>query len=197
MLGISQGEWSRAKTKKAKSTQMNTQPNAETNESSAPTPLETAIAQHPFLEGLSAKHLKILAEVAMFKEFPEGQLIFSEGDPANRFYLIQKGRVAVESHGRDANTAPIQTIGAGDVLGWSWLFPPYHWHFDARALELTKALFFYGTRLREACEEDHDLGYELMKRTAAVVIKRLQATRRELLNATGMPQADADTSGQS
>ena len=78
---------------------------------------------------------------------------------------------------------PIQVIEAGDVLGWSWLFPPYSWRFDARTLEPVKAIFFYGTRLREHCEADHDLGYELMKRMAAVVIQRLQATREQLLQA--------------
>ena len=70
---------------------------------------------------------------------------------------------------------------AGEVCGWSWLFPPYHWHFDARAVEPTEAIFFYGTRLREQCENDHDLGYELMKRMASVIIRRLQTTRRHLL----------------
>jgi CRP-like cAMP-binding protein len=72
-------------------------------------------------------------------------------------------------------------LGAGDVLGWSWLFPPYLWHFDARAATPTTAIFFYGTRLRELCDENHDLGYELMKRVSEIVIKRLQATRRELV----------------
>jgi CRP/FNR family cyclic AMP-dependent transcriptional regulator len=154
-------------------------------------PLEVKIAEHPFLKGLSSQHLKALSEYAMFSEFTEDQLIFSEKDPANRFYLILEGEIALESHVRDSGTVPIETIGAGDVLGWSWLFPSYHWHFDARALKDTKAIFFYGTRLRERCEEDHDLGYELMKRTAEVVIKRLQATRRQLLDASGiLPASD-------
>ena len=69
------------------------------------------------------------------------------------------------------------------MLGWSWLFPPYYWHFDARALEPTTAIFFYGTRLREQCEQDHDFGYEIMKRMTQVVIQRLQATRKQLLKA--------------
>jgi CRP/FNR family cyclic AMP-dependent transcriptional regulator len=155
-------------------------------------PLDTMIAEHPFLKGLSPEHLKILTDCAMLSEFTEDQLIFSEGDPANRFYLILDGEIALESHVQNSGTVPIETIGAGDVLGWSWLFPSYHWHFDARALKDTKAIFFYGTRLREQCEQDHDLGYELMKRTAEVVIKRLQSTRRQLLAASGiLPDADA------
>ena len=73
------------------------------------------------------------------------------------------------------------TIGAGEVLGWSWLIPPYQWHFDARAVEETDAIFFYGTALRARCEDDHDLGYELMLRVAAVVMLRLQSARDQLL----------------
>ena len=121
-------------------------------------------------------HLEVLCDCAMQTQFAKDQLIFREGDLANRFYLIQEGRVALESRG-DERTVLIQTVGAGDVLGWSWLFPPYYWHFDARAVVATKAIFFYGTRLRTQCEEDHDFGYELIKRMAAVVIVRLQAAR--------------------
>ena len=142
-----------------------------------------AISEHPFLKDLSAAHLKVLAESAMLKEFKEGELIFREGDIANRFYLIRTGKVALEFSEKDGEAVLIQNVGAGDVLGWSWLFPPFYWHFDARAVEPTNAIFFYGTRLREQCEEDKELGYELMKRMAKVMIDRLQATRKELLAA--------------
>ncbi len=150
-------------------------------ETAAGRPLLSLIADHPFLRDLKPRHLQLLAENALVMQFEIGQLIFREGDPANRFYLIIEGRVALESHRREKHAVRIQTIGAGDALGWSWLFPPYYWHFDARVLDPTKAVFFYGTRLREECETDHDFGYELMKRTAETVIKRLQATRRRLL----------------
>jgi len=143
--------------------------------------LETSIAEHPFLKGMSAEHLKILADSAMRAEFKEGEIIFREGDPANRFYLIEEGSVVLESRKQDRAPVEIQTIGAGDVLGWSWLFPPYYWNFEARALDSTLAIFFYGTRLREKCEEDRAFGYELMKRMSAVMLQRLQATRKQLL----------------
>jgi CRP/FNR family transcriptional regulator, cyclic AMP receptor protein len=142
---------------------------------------EIALAEHPFLRNLSLRNQQILADSAMHVEFEPGQIIFQEGDLANRFYLIESGKVALEMAKKDEKPKLIQTIGAGDVLGWSWLFPPYYWHFDARAVEPTKAIFFYGTRLREQCEHDHDLGYELMKRMSEVVIKRLQATRKMML----------------
>lgn len=143
--------------------------------------LASLIAAHPFLEGVSGPHLQVLSAAAMLKDFATGEIIFREGDPANRFYLIESGQVILETSGKDREPTLIQTISAGDVLGWSWLFPPYYWHFNARAAEPTKAIFFYGTRLREQCDENPELGYELMKRMAEIIIKRLQATRQQLV----------------
>lgn len=119
----------------------------------------------------------------MLVSWQPGEVIFREGEPANRFYVIRQVKVALESGRRDAAPVLIQHVGAGDVLGWSWLFPPYYWHFDARAVEPTSAIFFYGTRLREKSEESPDLGYELMKRMVAIIIHRFQATRQQLLGA--------------
>ena len=144
-------------------------------------PLISLIAEHPLLKGMSAEQLQTLAASAMLKEFAAGECIFIEGDMANCFYLICEGKVALESSRKDEASVLIQYIGTGGVLGWSWLFPPYYWHFSARAVEPTKAMFFYGTRLREQCEQDKSLGYELMKRMAEIVIQRLQATRKQLL----------------
>jgi CRP-like cAMP-binding protein len=146
--------------------------------------VQTIISKHTFLEGMSPHQLRLLCDCAMPTQFATNELIFREGDPANRFYLLQSGKVALESQVMGKPRAVIQTLGAGDILGWSWLFPPYFWHFDARALEPTKAIFIYGTPLREECETDHELGYELMKRLASVMLKRLQATRWKLLGIT-------------
>jgi CRP/FNR family cyclic AMP-dependent transcriptional regulator len=144
-------------------------------------PLAGLVAGHPFLQGMKPGHLAILTECAMPAEFKKGELIFRENDPANRFYLIRRGRVELEAEVKKRGRMLMQTIGPGDVLGWSWLFPPYYWRFDARAATPVKAIFFYGTRLREQCEQDHEFGYEVMKRTAEVVIKRLQAARKYLV----------------
>jgi CRP/FNR family transcriptional regulator, cyclic AMP receptor protein len=145
----------------------------------------TVLAAQPFLKGLPKRHLELLAEAALPVEFEAGKQIFKEGSLANRFYLLASGEVALESPSdeRDDERKPtlIETLGPGDVLGWSWLFPPYYWHFDARAVTPVKAMFFYGARLREQCAHDHEFGYELMKRTAEVVVGRLQATRERLL----------------
>lgn len=141
--------------------------------------LPTLVAGHPFLAGMRPAHVELLCECAMQTEFSENQLIFREGDLANRFYLLEEGSVALESRSGEGETVVFDVLGRGDVLGWSWLFPPYYWHFDARALKPTRAIFFYGTRLRTQCDEDHDFGYELIKRVAAVVVRRMQAGRRQ------------------
>jgi CRP-like cAMP-binding protein len=143
------------------------------------------LSQHPFMQGLSPHQIRLLVDCSMQRHFPDKEVIFREGDPANRFYLIRNGKVALESYVKDKGNTLIQTIGAGDVLGWSWLFPPYFWHFDARAIEPTDAIFIYATPMRDECECDHELGYELMKRMAEVMMRRLQATRKQLLGLTG------------
>ena len=142
--------------------------------------LESAVARHPLFASMSAAHLKVLLEQAMHARFEAGELIFEAGCPANRFYIIEQGRVELESDSPNG-PIPIQIIGDGDLLGWSWLYAPYYWHFSGRALQATSAIYFYGTRLRKACESDHDLGYELVKRVTRVVIQRLQAARQQLL----------------
>lgn len=139
------------------------------------------VALHPFLSGLGKDHLEALADCAMRLRFEPGDIIFREGDPANRFYLIIKGKVALEMDDEEDQRVTIQAIGAGDVLGWSWLFPPYYTHFDARVLEPTEAMFIYGTRLREMCENDHELGYEIYRRISEVVVQRLVAEQKQIV----------------
>lgn len=144
--------------------------------------INTSILEaQPFLKGMTTRQLELLAENSMLAEFNAGELIMTEGCHANRFYLITEGQVELESPALGSQPMHIQTLGVGDVLGWSWLFPPYIWHFNARAVTPTRAIFFYGTRLRELCDDNHDFGYELMRRVSGIVIKRLQAARRELL----------------
>jgi CRP/FNR family transcriptional regulator, cyclic AMP receptor protein len=143
--------------------------------------LEADIAAHPFLVGINAHHIRLLADCAMRSHFEAGQVVFREGETANRFYLIEHGKVALESSTL-GEAVRIDEIGDGDLLGWSWLFPPYAWHFTARSIEPTSAIFFYGTVLREYCEKDPALGFELFKRMSAVMLRRLQAARQKLLN---------------
>jgi CRP/FNR family cyclic AMP-dependent transcriptional regulator len=144
-------------------------------------PLSTRVALHPFLAGMTREQLALLTDCATFVHFEKGQIVFREGETANRFYLIETGKVVLESSEGVGNPVIIDTIGSGDLLGWSWMFPPYTWQFTARAVEPTAAIFFYGTILREYCEKDHSLGYELLKRMSVVMVKRLQAARKNML----------------
>jgi len=144
--------------------------------------LEADVAAHPYLIGISPHHVRLLADCAMRARFTAGQVIFRKGETANRFYLIESGKVALESSAGD-QVVTIGEVRAGDLLGWSWIFPPYLWHFDARAVEPTTAIFLYGTILREYCEADPALGYELFKRMSEVMMRRLQAAREKLSEA--------------
>jgi CRP-like cAMP-binding protein len=140
------------------------------------------IAEQPFFKGMSAEHLRTLADSAMQTWFEVDELVFHEGDLSNRFYLIIEGRVLLESSVKNGGAVVLQSLGPGDLLGWSWMFSPYIWKLHARAIEPTEAIFFYGTRLLEQCEADHDLGYEMFKRVSEVMMQRLQIARRRFLD---------------
>ena len=145
-------------------------------------PLAPRVAFHPFLAGMSRAQLALLTDCAMDTHFKKGQTILREGEFANRFYLIESGKVVLESGAGFGGPLVIETIGPGDLLGWSWMFPPYVWQFTAHAIEPTTALFFYAAILREYCEKDHSLGYELLKRISAVMVTRLQAAHDQMLS---------------
>jgi CRP/FNR family transcriptional regulator, cyclic AMP receptor protein len=143
--------------------------------------MSVRVALHPFLAGMNATQLTLLSDCAIAVHFKKGQTVLREGELANRFYLIESGKVVLESGEKSGDSLIIETIGAGDLLGWSWMFTPYVWNFTARATEPTEAIFFYGTILREYCERDPSLGYELFKRMAPVMLRRLQAARQKML----------------
>jgi CRP/FNR family cyclic AMP-dependent transcriptional regulator len=143
------------------------------------TTIDTGVIAHPFLNGLSEEDFELAIKGAKEVEFQPGEIIFREGDPANRFFLIRTGKVVLEAHDRGTKPLFIQEIGGGEVLGWSWLFPPFCWHFEARVLETTQALVLDGGHLLVASEENHDFGYRFMKRISQIVIQRLQATRHK------------------
>ncbi len=146
-------------------------------------PLELRVELHPFLVGLRSHHIRLLADCAMAR---------STSTPVNTFFGRVNSRTVFTSSRRawlswkrsnNAGTCVVvEKVGAGKLVGWSWLFPPYIWHFDARATEPTSALFFYGTILREYCAKDPSLGFELFKRMSQVMIERLQSARARLLS---------------
>jgi len=143
-------------------------------------PLKSLLARQPFFRGLNAQHLDRLAGLAMQIQFRPGQFIFQQGDPANRFYLILEGQVELEIDSKNAGVMSVLTLRPGDNLGWSWLFPPHSFHVSARAVEPIRAIFFYGTILRQFCEDDPDFGYELMKRVAEVVVVNFTSLQEKL-----------------
>jgi CRP/FNR family transcriptional regulator, cyclic AMP receptor protein len=149
--------------------------------------LEPLLAEHPFLKGLDPRFIELLVGCASNVRFEAGEYIFREGEEANKFYIVRRGHVALEIFAPGRGPLAVQTLGEGDVLGWSWLIPPYRWHSSARAVELTRAFALDAECLRRKCEEDHDLGYELMKRFAPVIVDRLQTTRLQLLDLYGVP----------
>ncbi len=139
-------------------------------------------SQHPFLRSLSPEHLSIVLKNAQHAEFAEGQLILKEGDPANQFFLIESGRIRIETSHENGKT--VQTVGPGEVLGWSWLFPPFAWHFSAQAKEPTKCLVLDGGHLLVTAEENPKFGFDLMRRISQVLVERLQATRKKMVDAS-------------
>lgn len=147
--------------------------------------LSALLAEHPFFRGLEAPYVELIAGCARNVRFNAGEYIFREGETANEFYLLRYGRVSLEVHLPDRGTVTIQTLSEGDVLGWSWLVPPYQNQFDARALTLVRALAFDGTCIRNKCTEDPRLGYEIFSRFARIIAERLQATRLQLLDMYG------------
>ena len=147
--------------------------------------LEPIIREQPFFEGLEDRHIKLITGCAKNVKFNEGKVVCREGDPANQFFLIREGQVAIEVMTPEKGFMRIQTLQAGEVLGWSWLIKPYRWHFSVRAQRATRALAFDGKCLRGKCEKDHDLGFEFYKRFAQLMIDRLEATRLQLLDFYG------------
>ena len=151
--------------------------------------LDAVVLDAPVFAGLDARFAEQLAGCAATAGFAPGQPVFREGTPADVFYVIRRGRIALELFVPGRGSLTIETLEPGEVVGWSWLFPPYVWHFDARAVSAVRAVAVDGACLRGKCDDDPALGYELMRRFSAVMIERLQATRLRLLDLYGRPDA--------
>lgn len=147
--------------------------------------LEPSLTEHPFLKELEPRYLKSLVGCAKNVRFEPGQFVFRDDESANQFYLIRSGQIAIEISLPARGSVIIQTVGEGDVLGWSWLLPPYRWRFDARAVALTHAIALDGKCLRGKFERDQPLGYQLLKRFAPIIAQRVEATRLQVLDVYG------------
>lgn len=148
--------------------------------------LEKILADHPFFKDIEGQYLNLIVGCASNVRFKQDEIIFSEGQEANHFYIIREGSVALDIHDPGSGRITIDTLEDGEVLGWSWLVPPYYWRFDARALKDTRAIALNGKCLRDKCDDDHDLGYELLKRFSHIVGLRLEAARLQLLDVYGL-----------
>jgi len=150
-----------------------------------PSPAEL-LAVHPFVVGMEESQVRRIAEcLTTVTQLSTDQAIFHSGGVARVLYLIRSGDVALEVAGPGAGTRIVATLHAGDALGWSWMFPPYRWAFDARALAPTEAIVIDGEKLRQCAAADHELGYQVVWRVAREMADRLQATRLQLLDVYG------------
>ena len=150
--------------------------------------LEHELRSHPFVGDLEPAYLALLAGCAENVEFWPGAFLFREGTPADRCYLLRRGTVALEIAAQRGPLV-VQTLGAGEVAGFSWLLVPHRWQFDGRALEPVQAVALDGARVRAKCEHDPRFGFELMRRFAQLATGRLYATRLRMLDGYGTPHA--------
>ncbi len=147
--------------------------------------LERIVREHPFFAGLNDAFGQLVSGCAKNVRFEAGQYLLREGEPADQFFLIRQGRVALQLTAPERGAITFQTAGEGEIVGVSWLVPPYRWSHDARAMDLTRAIAIDAACLRGKCEADHHLGYEMMKRFMPVLVGRLHATRMQILDVYG------------
>lgn len=150
--------------------------------------LDALLGDCPVFTGLDEATLELIAGCGRNVRFAAEQPLFREGEPADTFYVLRHGAVSLEMRVPARRPLVIETLHDGDVVGWSWLVPPYRWAFDARAAVPTAAVALDGACLREKCLEDPALGYELLQRFSQVMVERLQAARLRLLDVYGDPR---------
>jgi CRP/FNR family cyclic AMP-dependent transcriptional regulator len=153
--------------------------------------LDALIGESAVFEGLDAPHLELIAGCASNVGFDAGERLFREGDPADVFFLVRHGTVALDTHIPNHGTVTQGTVGPGEIVGWSWLVPPYRWDVTGRAVEPVRAVQFDGACLRGKCDDDPELGYELLSRFSQVLVARLQAARLRLTEVYGAGPAAA------
>lgn len=151
--------------------------------------LEPYLTEHPFFAGLDQPYIELLTGCARNVRFDAGETIFRQGGEADNFYLLRHGRVAIEVPAPQGGSIVIDSLDPGDVFGASWIVAPYRWHFDARALDQTRAVALDATCLRGKCEADPRLGYELLKRFAVVLQERLRSAQLQLVDIYANPAA--------
>ena len=147
--------------------------------------METILAEHEFLAGLEHRHIVEMASYARLLTYNAGEYLLRRGEPAECLFLIRQGTVSIEVYHPSRGAVVLETVGAGRVVGWSWLISPYTWSFDGRATALTRGVCVSGPKLREACVTDHEFGYQMLMRFTNVLARRVEAARLQLLDMYG------------
>lgn len=147
--------------------------------------IEDVLANHKFLAGMDDRLIKILASCASMRQFYPEQYIFRQGEKAEHFYLVRSGQIDVEAFSASGGPVILQTLKDGDVLGWSWLVPPYEWRFDARVVRATEVVSLDARDLHGIFATNHELAYELLRRFLVVVAERLEAERLQMVSVYG------------
>jgi CRP/FNR family cyclic AMP-dependent transcriptional regulator len=147
--------------------------------------IDALLPEIPAFESMAAEHVELIAGCAMNRVFADGEYLGREGDPANSFYVIREGGVALETYVPQRGALVVETLHVHDLVGWSWLVPPYRIQFDIRAVGTTHTIAFDGACLRGKCEADPELGFDLLRRFSIVIVERLQATRLRLIDVYG------------
>jgi len=140
------------------------------------------LIDQPFFKGMTEQQLRAVAETARLVTFEEGSVMFVEGGPARNSYLILEGDVALSLRTQERGAKTIQTLHSGDFVGWSWMYPPYRWSFDANVRSEVTAIQFDGPQLKKLSVADPELGYDLLRRFTEVIVTRMQALRIQLLD---------------
>jgi CRP/FNR family cyclic AMP-dependent transcriptional regulator len=148
--------------------------------------LEDLLTKHPFLTGLKEEVRDLFGDCATLRRFASNQQIFQEGGEADHFYLIISGKVALETFVPGLGMVTIQSLGPGDALGWSWLFPPHQWHFTASTQAPTEVISLDAAQLRYKAEENREFRDELLTRISKTLLERLLATRVQLIDVYAM-----------
>ncbi len=140
------------------------------------------LSAHEFFSGLSDDILKFLCECSSRREIKEGQILFRQGENADKFYVILNGCISIQMPAIMGPAMEIQSVGKDQVLGWSWLISPYKWSFQTRAEVDTELLEFDGTALLAHCEQEPKFGYELFKKFAGLMSERLSVARQKMMD---------------
>ncbi len=144
--------------------------------------IQKTLAENPFFSQLDDDAVAFLVNHARERKIGQGEVIFRQGEHADKFYLVRSGRITVEIPAVYGPSLEIQNLGAGEVLGWSWLIDPYKWDFQARVEEDTDLLEFDGAAVLENCEKNHNFGYEILKQFTELMSERLTGARRRMMD---------------